>query len=97
MSCRPFFFNNFRQTTYGRFPILWPQDDYSPRDQSATTEEVIQSVVDYYYQTLMLATKEDLLKVEPVLKLELMEVLSYLSYIIDKANKERQERQKTIS
>lgn len=53
--------------------------------------------MDYYYQTLMLATKEDLLKVEPVLKLELMEVLSYLSYIIDKANKERQERQKTIS
>jgi hypothetical protein len=52
--------------------------------------------VDYYYQSLMLAAQEDLLKIEPVLKLELMEVLSYLSYRIDKANKERQERQKAV-
>jgi hypothetical protein len=45
----------------------------------------------------MLCAGDDILKVEPVLKLSLNEVLGYLSYRIDKANKARQKEQNSIS
>jgi hypothetical protein len=44
----------------------------------------------------MLCASDNILSVEPVLKLELMEVLSYLSYRIDKANKEREAQQRAV-
>jgi hypothetical protein len=44
----------------------------------------------------MLCAGDDLLKVEPVLKKDLMEVLGYLSYRIDKANKEAQRAQNAV-
>ena len=44
----------------------------------------------------MLCAQDDILKVNPVLKLELFEVLGYLSYRLDKAHKENQRNQKTI-
>jgi hypothetical protein len=94
-----FFFNNFRSGTYKKFPILYgDQDEERPREErKSTPEEVVQSVVDYYYQSLMLCAQDDVLKVSPILNLNLMEVLSYLSYRIDKANKERQKQQNTIT
>jgi len=44
----------------------------------------------------MLCAQDDILKVNPVLKLELFEVLGYLSYRLDKAHKENQKHQKAI-
>jgi len=44
----------------------------------------------------MLCAGDNILNIEPVLQLELMEVLSYLSYRLDKANKERERQQNTI-
>ena len=98
----PFFFNNFRSGTYKSFPIIY--GDETDREQSkkqskakdTTPEEVKQSVIDFYYQSLMLCAQDDILKVNPVLKLELFEVLGYLSYRLDKAHKENQKNQKTI-
>jgi hypothetical protein len=45
----------------------------------------------------MLCAGDEILQVEPVLKLQLNEVLVYLSYRIDKANKQRQKEQNSIS
>ena len=44
----------------------------------------------------MLCAQDNLLNVNPILKLELYEVLGYLSYRLDKANKERQKANNTI-
>jgi hypothetical protein len=44
----------------------------------------------------MLCAGDDILKIEPVLKLSLNEVLGYLSYRIDKSNKQRQKEQNSI-
>lgn len=46
---------------------------------------------------MMLCAGDEILKIEPVLKLSLNEVLGYLSYRIDKANKQRQKEQNSIS
>jgi len=46
---------------------------------------------------MMLCAGDEILKIEPVLKLSLNEVLGYLSYRIDKANKQRQKQQNTIT
>jgi hypothetical protein len=46
---------------------------------------------------MMLCANDDILKINPVLKLTLNEVLGYLSYRLDKANKERQRQQNSIS
>jgi hypothetical protein len=46
---------------------------------------------------MMLCAGDDILKVDPVLKLSLNEVMGYLSYRIDKANKQRQKEQNSIS
>lgn len=91
-----FFFTNFRRDTYRRFPILYPEGDQEQDTNPPKPEEVIQSVVDYYYQTLMLASQENILSIEPVLKLDLMEVLGYLSFRIDKANKEAERASKAV-
>jgi hypothetical protein len=98
----PFFFNNFRSRTYESFPIIY--GDENDREQSKkqskskdiTPKEVQQSVIDFYYQSLMLCAQDDILKVNPVLKLELYEVMGYLSYRLDKAHKENQRNQKSI-
>lgn len=45
---------------------------------------------------MMLCADDDILKIEPVLKLPLMEVMGYLSYRIDKANKQRQKEQNSV-
>lgn len=45
---------------------------------------------------MMLCAGDDILKIEPVLKLSLNEVLGYLSYRIDKANKQRQKEQNSV-
>jgi len=98
----PFFFNNFRSRTYQTFPIIYgdegdrEQQKKRSKTKDTTPEETQQSVVDFYYQTIMLCAQDDILKVNPVLKLELFEVLGYLSYRLDKAHKERQQNQKTI-
>lgn len=97
--CQHFFFDNFRKDTYRRFPVLYPeQEEYQRRKDAEPVpqEEIIQSVVDYYYNSLMLCAQDNILSVEPVLKLDLMEVLGYLSYRIDKANKEREAQQKAV-
>ncbi len=92
-----FFFTNFRKDTYRRFPILYPeQDETIDEKDPPKPEEVVQSVVDYYYQTLMLASQENILNIEPVLKLDLMEVLGYLSFRIDKANKEAEKARNAV-
>jgi hypothetical protein len=44
----------------------------------------------------MLCAGDDILKVEPILKLELFEVLGYLSYRIDKANKEAERARNAV-
>jgi hypothetical protein len=44
----------------------------------------------------MLASQENLLNIEPVLKLDLMEVLGYLSFRIDKANKEAEKARNAV-
>lgn len=44
----------------------------------------------------MLCASDDILKIEPVLKLSLQEVLGYLSYRIDKGNKQRQKDQNSV-
>jgi hypothetical protein len=44
----------------------------------------------------MLCSGDDILKIDPVLKLPLNEVLGYLSYRIDKSNKQRQKEQNSI-
>ena len=64
--------------------------------QERTPEEVIQSVVDFYYNSLMLAAQDDILKSSEVLKLNLYEVLSYLSYRLDKADKESQKYKNAV-
>jgi hypothetical protein len=94
-----FFFNNFRTRTYKNFPILYgDQDEERPKEErKSTPQEVVQSVVDYYYQSLMLCAQDTILNVSPILALNLMEVLSYLSYRLDKANKERQKQNNTIT
>jgi hypothetical protein len=93
-----FFFSNFRKDTYRRFTILFPEEQEEQQNISNPPEpqEVVQSVIDYYYHSLMLCAGDDLLKVEPVLKKDLMEVLGYLSYRIDKANKEAQRAQNAV-
>lgn len=98
----PFFFNNFRSGAYKSFPIIFgdesdrKQNEKQNKTKDTTPEEVKQSVIDFYYQTLMLCAQDDILKVNPVLKLELYEVLGYLSYRLDKAHKENQRNQKSI-
>lgn len=93
-----FFFTNFRKDTYRRFPILYPEQEGEEQVDAnpPKPEEVIQSVVDYYYQTLMLASQENILNIDPVLKLDLMEVLGYLSFRIDKANKEAERARNAV-
>jgi hypothetical protein len=44
----------------------------------------------------MMCAQDDILKVNPVLKLDLYEVLGYLSYRLDKAHKENQRTQNAI-
>lgn len=94
-----FFFNNFRTGTYKKFPILYgDESEERQRDEpKPSPQEVVQSVVDYYYQSLMLCAQDNILSVSPILSLNLMEVLSYLSYRLDKANKERQRQNNTIT
>jgi hypothetical protein len=94
-----FFFHNFRDGIYTKYPIIY--GDESDRQQQSvevrTPEESKQNVIDFYYNSMMLAAADDILKIDPVLKLPLNEVLGYLSYRIDKANKQRQKEQNSIS
>ena len=44
----------------------------------------------------MLCADDKILNINPVLKLDLYEILGYLSYRLDKSNKERQRAQNSI-
>lgn len=44
----------------------------------------------------MLCAQDNILNINPVLKLDLYEILGYLSYRLDKSNKERQKANNTI-
>ena len=94
-----FFFNDFRSKTYGKYPIIFGDetDRVEATQNPSTPEEILQSAIDFYYNSMMLCANDDILKINPVLKLSLNEVLGYLSYRLDKANKERQRQQNSIS
>jgi hypothetical protein len=94
---RLFFFNNFRNGIYQTYTIIYGDEtDREQVGQPYTPEETTQLAVDFYYNSLMLCAGDDILKIEPVLKLTLNEVMGYLSYRIDKANKERQKQQNSV-
>jgi len=50
--------------------------------------------MNFYYQTFMVLTNEDPLKMKDVLNLDKDEALQYLSYRVDKSRKEKQELEK---
>jgi hypothetical protein len=93
-----FFFHNFRDGIYTKYPIIYgdQQDREDASNRPKEPGESKQSSIDFYYNSMMLCAGDDILKIEPVLKLSLNEVLGYLSYRIDKSNKQRQKEQNSI-
>jgi hypothetical protein len=101
VSASAFFFRKFSTGTYSKYPIIFgdenDRENQRELDPNPDPKEIVQRAVDFYYSSIMLCSGDDILKVEPVLKLSLNEVLGYLSYRIDKANKARQKEQNSIS
>jgi len=54
----------------------------------------LSDMMNFYYQTFMVLTNEDPLKMKEVLKLDKDEALQYLSYRVDKARREKKEIEK---
>ena len=97
--CFPFFFNQFRKDTYGRFTRVYGDDEDRSRavkDTTITPEETLQNVIDFYYSSLLFASGEDLLKIEPVGKLGVYSVLQFISYKIDKEVRRKREQDKSV-
>ena len=67
-----------------KYPIIFGDetDRQETRNQSLEPGESQQLAIDFYYNSLMLCASDDILKIEPVLRLSLQEVLGYLSYTL---------------
>jgi hypothetical protein len=98
-SSLPFFFHEVRGNLYGRYPKLFgePEDEsdgkVSQPDQR-NSQEKLNDLIQYYFYTFMILTKENPLKLKKALKLDLHEALTFLSYILDKNEKEKQKLKK---
>lgn len=91
---RAVFFYDVRKETYrqgaGLYGSTEEDDGVQPPDER-TTEEKLKDIIDFYYHTYMVLSKEDPLKLNEVLDLSLQESLSYLLYVVNKIKKQEEQ------
>jgi len=94
-----FFFHELRKTTYKQAEGLYgsqeEEDDGVVAPDERTHQEKLKDLTDFYYNTYMILSKDDPLKIDDVLNLSLQEALTYLLYKINKWKREKEEIEKS--